>query len=355
MRNGQPTRARATALTGPSVSRMVSCKTVGTRYRNPWPGVRVRGPFSVLKWGLTRLVTRPPRQPPGSAFPRERHAIAMPRADPQALGVTWVGHSTLLIQIGGCNVLTDPIWSLRASPVQWAGPARIVPPGVRFDELPPIDVVLLSHSHYDHFDASTIERLAAAMPQARWLTPLGLSPMVVGRGASKVSELGWWSETAVGPLRVGCVPAQHFSQRRPGDRNRSWWCGWTLESADRRIYFAGDTGYHPVFKGVAARFGPFDVACLPIGAYEPRWFMQPIHMNPEEALQAFIDLRSAHPAADAAVMMGIHWGTFRLTDEPLDEPPARARLAWRGQGWPEDRLWIPAHGETRYFDRSRGH
>ncbi len=264
--------------------------------------------------------------------------------------MTWVGHSTLLVQLAGCNVLTDPVWSRRASPVQWAGPLRVVPPGVVFERLPSIDLVLLSHNHYDHLDAATIEHLAACWPDARFVVPAGLSAFVRRRGARHVTELDWWATAEVGDLAVGCTPAQHFSQRRPGDRNRTLWCGWAIEGAGRCLYFAGDTGYHPVFGDIAARFGPFDVACLPIGAYEPRWFMRPIHLNPEDAVRAFTDICRAQPGHDAGVMLAMHWGTFKLTDEPLDEPPERTRQAWRQAGLSDDRLWILAHGETRVHD-----
>jgi N-acyl-phosphatidylethanolamine-hydrolysing phospholipase D len=323
-------------------------------FRNPWPGGKVKGPLGVLKWGMTRLVTRLPRDPPASSFPIVASAFAVPRAGRDTLGVTWVGHSTLLVQAGGQNVLTDPIWSRRASPVQWAGPARIVPPGVPFDALPPIDIVLLSHNHYDHLDSPSVRRIADTWPEARWVIPMGLAPSVRRLGARHVTELEWWMDVKIDDVSIGCTPAQHFSQRGPGDRNRTLWCGWAIEGGGHRVYFAGDTGYHPEFGEIARAYGPFDVACLPVGAYEPRWFMRPIHMNPEDAVRAFADMLGAHPAFDAGVMVAMHWGTFKLTDEALDEPPERTRSAWRQAGLNEDRLWILAHGETRTHLRPRG-
>jgi N-acyl-phosphatidylethanolamine-hydrolysing phospholipase D len=320
---------------------------MGQRFRNPWPGAQVKGMLSALKWGVTRTFSRLPKDPPSSAFRTVAPSLAVPRAARDELRVTWVGHSTLLVQIAGLNVLTDPVWSRRASPVQWAGPIRVVPPGVKFEQLPPIDLVLVSHNHYDHLDARTIERLAASWPEAQWVVPLGVAPLVRKRGARHLTELAWWAETSFGDLAVKCTPAQHFSQRGPLDRNRTLWCGWALQGGDHRLFFAGDTGYHPVFGEIAARFGPFDVACLPVGAYEPRWFMRPMHMNPEDALKAFADMRLAHPGADGGVMLAMHWGTFKLTDEALDEPPERTRRVWRRAGLPEDQLWVLAHGETR--------
>ncbi len=218
-----------------------------------------------------------------------------PRAGERRLVITWVGHASFLLQIGAVNVLTDPVWSDRASPVGFAGPRRWVPPGIRFAELPPIDVVLISHNHYDHLDDATVRRLVAREPGARWIAPLGLVPFLRARGARHVLELDWWEETRFDGLAIACTPAQHFSARGFGDQNRTLWCGWALASASHRAYFAGDTGYHPEFGAIADRFGPFDAALLPIGAYEPRWFMRPVHMNPEEAVQAFRDVLAGRP------------------------------------------------------------
>jgi N-acyl-phosphatidylethanolamine-hydrolysing phospholipase D len=263
--------------------------------------------------------------------------------------LTWVGHATFLIQIGGLNLVTDPMWSERASPVAFAGPRRSSPPAIPFAALPPLDVVLLSHNHYDHLDDRTVRQLVAAHPGARWVAPLGIAPFLERRGARDVLELDWWEETRVGPLAIGCAPAQHFSSRGLSDRNQTLWCGWSIAAPARQVFFAGDTGYHPDFAAIGDRFGPFHAALLPIGAYEPRWFMQAVHMNPEEAVQAFQDLHVSRPpiAGRAAIMVGMHWGTFKLTDEPMDEPPARAGLAWRAAGLDPEHLWLPASGETR--------
>ena len=273
----------------------------------------------------------------------------MPRAPGDALGVTWVGHSTFLVQAGGLNVLTDPMWSHRASPIPWAGPKRIVPPAVAMRALPPIDIVLLSHNHYDHLDVASVRALARQHPDAQWVTPLGLSDFVRRHGVRLVRELDWWAETSAGAAVIGCTPAQHFSARGLGDRAATLWCGWTVVAGGQRIYFAGDTAYHPEFRKIGETFGPFDVSLMPIGAYEPRWFMRSVHMNADEAVQAFRDVAGAHPAHARQVMVGGHWGTFRLTDEAVDEPPVRAREAWTAAGLPPDDLWVLAHGETRTF------
>src|SRR5688572_10326986 len=291
---------------------------------------------------LVHRTTRPrPKDPHPSVFVRVRPSFIRPRAAATQLTVTWVGHASLLIQLGGMNVLTDPMWSARASPVRFAGPRRWVEPGIAFDELPPLDFVLQSHNHYDHLDDATVRRIARAHPNAAWISPLGLAGFVRKRGVSgPVRELDWWEEHGMGTLRIAATPAMHFSSRGVGDRGDTLWCGFALsEPGGRRLFFAGDTGFHPEFAAIGKRYGPFDVALLPIGAYEPRWFMRYLHMNPEEAVDAF-------RAVNARGMVPIHWGTFKLTDEAMDEPPRRARAAWDAAGLPSDGYRQLAHGGT---------
>ena len=315
----------------------------GGGFRNPWIGAGAPALGGLLKWMLVHRTTRPrPRDPPPSRFPRLQPLFAVPRAAPDRLIVTWVGHSSFLIQVGGLNVVTDPMWSVRASPLSFVGPRRWVPPGIDFAELPPIDLVLLSHNHYDHLDNRTVRRLSAGHPRATWLVPLGLAGFVRRRGARDVSEHDWWQETRVHGALVACTPAQHFSSRSIGDRGATLWCGWAVITETHRVFFAGDTAYHPEFARIAERLGPFDLALLPIGGYEPRWFMRAVHMNPEEAVRAFRDLGGSR-----TVMVPMHWGTFKLTDEAMDEPPVRAHAAWREAGLPVERFWLLAHGESR--------
>jgi len=305
-----------------------------------------------LRWVLVeRPFKRLPTDPDPSFFPRRKPSFDRPRARPGDLTVTWVGHSTVLLQIGALNVLTDPMWSERASPLSFAGPRRWVPPGVPFEQLPPIDVVVQSHNHYDHLDTRTVGMIAEAFPNARWLVPLGLAEFVRSRGAARVEELDWWDEAEAGGLRVACVPAQHFSGRGIRDRNATLWCGWTLADRQRRVFFAGDTGFHPEFGAIGERLGPFDVALVPVGSYEPEWFMRPAHMNPEEAVRAFREASGdgVGTATERRVMVPIHFGTFKLTDEAMDEPPARTLRAWREAELAEPNLWLLAHGETRKF------
>ena len=235
------------------------------------------------------------------------------------------------------------MWSQHASPVPGIGPRRVVDPAVPFNDLPQIDVVLQSHDHYDHLDDRTVCRLEATNPGARWIVPRGVKPFLKHRGVLEVTELDWWQETAIDAITFGCTPAQHFSGRTPWGRNGTLWCGWTLAASGRRLFFAGDTGFHPDFAKISARYGPFDIALLPIGAYDPRWFMRPVHMDPEEAVRAAQDLGVPR-------FVPMHWGTFLLTDEPLDEPPHRALTAWRAAGFPDDRYWQLAFGETRTLE-----
>jgi N-acyl-phosphatidylethanolamine-hydrolysing phospholipase D len=327
----------------------------GGGFRNPWFTNRSARFGGFLRWVLVeRPFKKLPRDPDPSVFPRKTPSFENPRARPGELTVTWVGHSTVLLQIGAVNVLTDPMWSERASPLAWTGPKRWVPPGVEFEDLPPIDLVVQSHNHYDHLDARTVEMIAQSHPAASWLVPLGLAGFVRARGAARVEELDWWGETEAAGLRVACVPAQHFSGRGLGDRNATLWCGWTLADDRRRVLFAGDTGHHPEFSAIGQRLGPFDVALMPVGAYEPSWFMRPAHLNPEEAIQAFAEVNGGGVgvAEGRRVMVPIHFGTFKLTDEAMDEPPAWTRRAWGEAGRRERDLWLLAHGETRSFSES---
>jgi N-acyl-phosphatidylethanolamine-hydrolysing phospholipase D len=263
-----------------------------------------------------------------------------------------LGHSTWLVQVGGRNVLLDPVWGERASPVGFAGPRRWAAPGVAFERLPPIDLVVLSHDHYDHFDDATLRRLAREHPEAAWLAPLGVAARLRARGAARVAELDWWGEHAADGLRATCVPAQHFSGRTPFDRDSTLWCGWVLRAAEggRAVWFVGDTGRHPEFGAIARRAGPFDLVLMPVGAYEPRWFMRPVHLDPEDAVAAYGEIAAACAEAHGGpppLMAGMHWGTFKLTDEPIDEPPRRTAAAWKAAGLPTETLWMPAFGETR--------
>jgi N-acyl-phosphatidylethanolamine-hydrolysing phospholipase D len=323
----------------------------GGGFRNPWWADEPRGFGSVALWMAQRLgrrlAGRTPPEPSSAGVPRGVPRIERPRATGQRLVATWVGHSTFLVQMGRLNILTDPMWGARASPVSFAGPRRLRPPGVSLDALPPIDVVLQSHNHYDHLDRGSVEWIAHHHPTARWFVPLGVAELVTQFGVSNVTELDWWETAVVDDCEIACAPARHFSARGIRDRDATLWCGWCVRSLHRRVFFAGDTGLHPEFAAIAQRFGPFDLVMLPIGAYEPRWFMKPVHMSPEEASEACLVMRAVQPFGYRSVMAAMHWGTFKLTDEPVDEPPKRLTADWSRRALPVDDLWIPAPGETR--------
>ena len=317
----------------------------GGGFRNPWPDSEPRGWRDVLRWSLQRRNVG--RTPPRGSFPTATPDVAHPRAAGDVFTATWIGHSTVLLQMGGRNILTDPMWGDRAFPVRWAGPRRIMPPALALEALPAIDVILTSHSHYDHLDKRTVKRLVRLQPDATWIAPLRLGKYLQDFGVEQVIEMDWWSSVTTRDVTITATPARHFSARRLGDRNKTLWCGFAVDVGGRRAFYAGDTAYHPEFGAIAERCGPFDLLLMPIGAYEPRWFMHVVHMNPDEAVQAADDLRRAHPNRPLPTMLGVHWGTFRLTDEPMEEPPRRARELWHARGFDDDRLWIARFGETR--------
>jgi N-acyl-phosphatidylethanolamine-hydrolysing phospholipase D len=316
-------------------------------FHNPWPDSEPHAFRDLLKWTRERRAQPRSPTPTRGSFPTATPAISHPRATNSDFTATWIGHSTVLLQLGPINVITDPVFSQRASPFQWAGPRRVMDAALSLDALPPLDVVLLSHNHYDHLDRPAVKDLARAHPRATWVVPLGLGGLIRGWGAREIIELDWWQQASIDALRVTAAPARHFSARGFRDRNKSLWCGYALELGDWRGYFAGDTAYHPAFGDIGARCGPFDFVMIPIGAYDPRWFMKIVHVDPEEAVQIYQELTAPHPGKSLPLMLGIHWGTFRLTDEPMDEPPQRTLAQWRARGLDERRLWIARFGETR--------
>ncbi|MEO8089734.1 MAG: MBL fold metallo-hydrolase [Gemmatimonadales bacterium] len=253
-----------------------------------------------------------------------------PTPGPDEVVVAFIGHSTILIQAAAANVLIDPVYSERASPLSFAGPRRVRAPGVRFDDLPPISLVLLSHNHYDHCDITTLRRLEQRF-HPPVVTPLANGPLLRTAGFRRIEELDWWEEASAAPIPVTVTRAQHFSARGPFDRNRALWGGFLIHAGGQRILHAGDSGYGPHFTEIARRLGPIDLALLPIGAYEPRWFMKDIHMNPAEAVQAHLDL-----AARQSIAM--HFGTFQLTPEGIDEPVRDLAKALAERSVPADRF-----------------
>jgi len=296
----------------------------------------------MLKWQWHRIRHGVPVTPDAAQFPLAMPDIARPHAPRGECRITWLGQSGFLIQLGEANLLLDPVLSRRASPFASFGPARISAAPLRVADLPAIDAVVLSHDHYDHLDARTIRELIARFgAELRFFTPLGYAPWFGAHGAHNVVERDWWQSASMAELRLTCLPAQHWTRRGFAVARRLWG-SWLIQSPEHSVYFCGDSGYCPVFREIRARVGAPEIALLPIGAYEPRWFMKPAHMNPEEAVQTFLDL-------GAGEFVAMHWGTFRLTDEPMLEPPTRTRAAWQSARLPEDRLHIPRHGQTLVF------
>ncbi len=307
------------------------------------------------RWDATRQrLPAPPRDP----IPQHAPDLAFIHANAQGTtamqpAATWIGHATVLAQLGGLNVLTDPIFSNRASPTSIAGPRRHQPPGLQLDQLPRIDVVLVSHNHYDHLDTASAKALnAQAGGPPLFIVPLGLQAWLAKHGIRHAVELDWWDSHAVStptaPVEVTLVPARHWSARGLRDQMTTLWGGFAVFSHHCHLFFAGDTAYSRDFADMRARFaerqspaqgGGFDIALLPIGAYEPRWFMSSQHVNVPEAVQIHRDL-------GAKKSLGVHWGTFALTDEPLDEPPRALAAERRRQGLQEHEFPTVAIGET---------
>jgi N-acyl-phosphatidylethanolamine-hydrolysing phospholipase D len=317
----------------------------GFRNRYPHPE---KGSF--WKWKLEQWRNDGPQIPAGGwSFPNARPDLDFLKSNRAVDTLTWIGHASFLVQLGGLNILTDPHLTKRASPVSFAGPMRVVPPAFDFGELPQIDIVTVSHNHYDHMDAETLVRLAAQPGgPPRYFVPLGLKRWFVARGIETVEELDWWDARAVEGLTLHFVPTQHWSKRTLWDTNQSLWGGWMIESASFRFLHAGDAGYSADFADIRQRFAAIDLAALPVGGYAPRWFMHINHLDPDEAVTVHKDL-------GARASVGMHWGTFEgLTDEPLDEPPRRLAQALARERVSPEAFFLMKHGETRRLRREPG-
>jgi L-ascorbate metabolism protein UlaG (beta-lactamase superfamily) len=289
-------------ISAPAYHGPVSDHFDGKHFRNITPAAP-KGFLSLIKWRLTK-----------DEGPWRKWVEAKPgpapekRVDKSELRITFINHSTVLIQIDGLNILTDPIWSERASPVSWAGPRRVRPPGIRYEDLPPINVVAVSHNHYDHLDIPTLMKLSADH-HPKIFTALGNDLLMKENKITNVQSMEWWESVELSNgVTLTCVPAQHWSGRGFGDRMTNLWCGFVIKGFAGTVYFAGDTGFGPHFKLIADRYGPIDVALLPVGAFRPRWFMQSSHLSPADAILA-------HQVLEAKQSIAIHFGTFNLGDD----------------------------------------
>jgi L-ascorbate metabolism protein UlaG (beta-lactamase superfamily) len=324
----------------------------GERFFNPHRSARPLR--DVVKWMRTRRRTPWPARVPNAPHPPPPSIV-----DPGEVAVTFIGHSTFLIRTASTVILTDPVFTTRAGPFGRMGPRRVRPPALAPTALPPVDLVLVSHNHYDHMQPSSLRPFA---DRATFVAPLGVASQLRlppeggnyrnGRGEvsslenpvasafrRNTQELDWWQSTTVGAVEITSVPAQHFSARTPWDRDRTLWCGYIVRVDGITLYFTGDSGYSPHFGEIGARFPSIDVALLPIGAYEPRWFMSPVHMNPDEAVRAHLDLRPR-------VSIGMHFGTFQLTDEGIDEPLRALEHARETHGVSAAAFGVLDFGET---------
>lgn len=312
-------------------------------FRNNHP-IEQRGFRDVLQWmwqrrGIkTKRVTLP--------IIRDEHDFL--RENRSVSTLTWLGHSCFLFQYDGLNILTDPMLGERASPFPFIGPKRINPPALTVDELPNIDWIVLSHDHYDHLDRGTIRNIQSKQKEhpPKYFVPLGVKKWFEKEGISNVVELDWWESVNEGIWKLQAVPAQHFSGRKPFIQNDTLWAGWILKHPDFSYYFVGDTGYSSDFVEIGNQLGPFDLATIPIGAYEPRWFMSPVHVDPIGAVRIHKDIRSKFSVA-------MHWGTFVLTDEDMDEPVSLLEQNLKEQGIPEKEFIALKPGEVFRLQEER--
>jgi N-acyl-phosphatidylethanolamine-hydrolysing phospholipase D len=310
-------------------------------FDNPWPH-KTHGFSDILGWKLGISAREKPRIPdaPNSGAPLiTLDPLQIAQAPIQTWRTTWLGHASFLVQGGGISLLIDPVFSDHCAPLPFPSLKRKVAPPCLLSELPHIDAILLTHTHYDHLDLPTLRQLGQTIPL---FLPSGHKALLKKSGFNNVTELAWWdSHDLTDNIRITAVPGQHFTSRTPFDRNTGHWCGWVIEGVEKKLWHAGDSGYCPVFSDIGERFDGIDLAMIPIGAYQPRSIMQAMHMNPDEAVQAFIDAKCQRAIA-------MHWGTFQLTDEPFGEPPILLKQAMDEKNLPDHRFVAGSIGEIWY-------
>lgn len=324
-------------------------------FQNNYTEATDKSRMDLLRWQWERAragLPKPPEKPTPVVAPDMKFVSANLGAT-QEPAITWIGHATMLVQMGGLNILTDPHFSQRAAPVQFAGPKRYQPPGIALKDLPRIDVVLLSHNHYDHLDTASVKALNSQSGGAPlFIVPLGVKKWFAAEGITNVQQMDWWDKqtikTAAGQVEVHFTPVQHWSARSLGDRRATLWGAFAVFAPDFHFYFGGDTGYSQDFIDTQKHFaeqqtdakgGGFDMALIAVGAYEPRWFMKEQHVNPEEAVQIHLDLKAKRS-------VGVHWGTFDLTDESLDQPPKDLAAARAAKKLHQEAFDVMAIGQT---------
>jgi N-acyl-phosphatidylethanolamine-hydrolysing phospholipase D len=346
---------------------LASCATVNENYnpakkhhriegfQNNYTDATDKSRLELLRWQWERARAGLPKPPEKSTpiVPADLKFVSANNGETQEPAITWIGHATMLVQMGGLNILLDPIFSERASPVQFAGPKRYQAPGISLKDLPRIDAVLISHNHYDHLDTASVKALnQQAGGSPLFIVPLGVKKWFASEGIENVQQMDWWDKqtvkTAAGEVEIHFTPVQHWSARSMGDRRATLWGGYALFAPDFQLYFSGDTGYsqdfldtqkHFAARQTAALGGSFDMALIAVGAYAPRWFMKEQHVNPEEAVQIHLDLQAKRS-------IGVHWGTFDLTDESLDQPPKDLAAARAAKNLPNEAFDVMAIGQT---------
>ncbi len=320
-------------LSAPKYSGPISDHFDGKKFTNP-TGVRAKGLAEVFQWMMNR------KRGVWKEDLTAAYGVRPLAREKETIRITFVNHSTFLIQVDGLNILTDPIWSKRTSPFSWAGPKRMRPPGIRFEDLPRIDVVLLSHNHYDHLDMPTM-RMIFGGHHPRIVTSLGVKAFLDQERIAGATDLDWWQELKLSDaMTVQSVPAQHFSGRGSLDRDATLWCGYVLKTSKGNIYFAGDTGYNDqTFNQIGERFGSMRVSLLPIGAYKPTWFMSPIHVSPEQSILI-------HKEVNSQLSIGTHFGTFPLADDSSDDPKNDLELALKNSNVSPDSFKTLKEGEV---------
>ncbi|MFP5384736.1 MAG: MBL fold metallo-hydrolase [Bacteriovoracia bacterium] len=304
----------------------------GDKFHNPGKTDQLKSFWDVLKWQLTSDKVPFPEHVPNKNYPFR------PLTSTNKVNVTFINHATFLIQLPGLNVLTDPVYSQRVSPFTFFGPKRVREPGLPFEDLPPIDVVIVSHSHYDHLDTETLKQLDKKY-HPLILLPLGNESMMRRLNIQNFKTMDWWESESIKDVKITFAPAQHWSNRHLWDKNETLWGSFMVDNGQQKIYFAGDTGLGPHFKEIRKRHGSPDLALLPIGAYKPRWFMQFHHMNPEDSVRA-------HQELEAKRSIGMHFGTWQLTDEGINEPVEDLKVALEKAGLKEDDFLVLDQGQS---------
>jgi len=319
------------------------------RYHCPWTGWFKPSMFDAAKW---MLCDEDRSNVPSNQLELDQTLpVVKPNftedLQPDDIRITWIGHATTLVEMENVKILTDPIFSDRCSPSQLFGTKRYRPPPCSIEELPKIDIVVISHNHYDHLDLNSVQGLNSRFGKGiTWLVPKGVKQWMRSCGVENVYELSWWEEHEYSKdLRIISTPCQHWCKRTLFDDNQALWCSWSIVGATKRFFFAGDTGYplqYPVFEKIGEKYGPFHLSAIPIGAYDPRWMMQEQHVDPEQAVKIHKDVKSRNS-------IGIHWGTFKLTNEFYLEPREKLKQALQAEGIPEDRFITLKHGESKIF------